>query len=294
MRSAITRNLPAPIRTILRQAYFGLRQLGDRLHDHYDSTGKSSEPAQRPDGSTDVPAPPPSLVAFVGGHDFKRVGEVYRQHLINLAHLRPEHSVLDVGCGVGRVAVALTRFLYPDSAYRGIDVTSSGIEWCRKQITSRYPNFRFEWCDVYNAVYNAAGKQRASTYRFPFDDYTFDLVFLTSVFTHMLPADFERYVSETSRVLKPGGRCLATFFILNDESKRLLETESNTQAFPHPMDGCRVADPSAPEAAVAYEEAAVRRCFEKFGFGEHAIYYGAWCGRSTFVDYQDMMVATRL
>lgn len=234
------------------------------------------------------------MIAFVGGHDFKLVGEGFKRHFVDLVQLQPDHNVLDVGCGVGRVAVALTSFLSPEGEYWGLDVTKRGIQWCRKEITTRYPNFHFEWCDVYNKVYNPTGKRSAQTYTFPFADGTFDFVFLTSVFTHMLPPDFERYLSESSRVVKPGGKCLATFFLLNDESRKLIAAGSSKEQFAHEIDGCRVADKNVPEAAVAYDERGVRQLYEKFGFQiGTSIFYGAWCGRGSFVDYQDMIVARK-
>ena len=234
------------------------------------------------------------MVAAVGGHDFKLVGEVFKRHFVDLAHLQPHHRVLDVGCGVGRMAVALTSFLSPESEYWGLDITKSGIRWCRKEITSRYPNFNFLWCDVHNKVYNPTGKQSARTYRFPFPDRTFDFVFLTSVFTHMLPPDFEHYLSESSRVVTPGGSCLATFFLLNDESMNLIAAGSSQERFAYEIDGCRVGDKNMLEAVVAYDEGDVRQLYSNVGFRiDKSIFYGAWCGRASFVDYQDMIVARR-
>jgi ubiquinone/menaquinone biosynthesis C-methylase UbiE len=234
------------------------------------------------------------MVAFVGGHDFKLIGDVFKRHFIDLVNLQPDHKVLDVGCGVGRVAVALTSFLSPESEYWGLDITRNGIQWCRREITARYPNFHFEWCDVYNQVYNPTGRQSARTYTFPFADGTFDFVFLTSVFTHMLPPDLEHYLSESSRVVKPGGKCLATFFLLNDESRKLIAAGSSKQQFAHQIDGCRVADRNMPEAAVAYDEDGVRQLYGKFGFhADESIFYGSWCGRASFVDDQDMIVARK-
>jgi hypothetical protein len=62
----------------------------------------------------------------------------------------------------------------------------------------------------------------------------------------------------------------------------------------HAIDGCWVADKNMPEAAVAYDERALRQLYEKFGFRtETSVFYGAWCGRDSFVDYQDMIVAKR-
>jgi ubiquinone/menaquinone biosynthesis C-methylase UbiE len=53
---------------------------------------------------------------------------------------------------------------------------------------------------------------QAAQYPFPFADSSFDFVYLVSVFTHMLPADMEHYLSEISRVLKPAAKCAVSFF----------------------------------------------------------------------------------
>jgi ubiquinone/menaquinone biosynthesis C-methylase UbiE len=292
--SALKPYIPAPLWSFLRNGYFRLRRPGEFVRDRWTSLGGVIERLRRPDLLTDVPTPPDSLIAFVGGHDFKLVGEVLKGHFVNLAQLHPHHKVLDVGCGVGRVAVALTSFLSSQGEYWGIDITKRGIQWCRKEITTRYPNFHFEWCDVHNKAYHPTGKRRASTYTFPFPDGTFDFVFLTSVFTHMLPSDYEHYLSESSRVVKPGGKCLATFFLLNEESRKLMASGASNERFAHQIDGCWVADKNMPEAAVAYEEAGVRHLYEQLGFQTGpAVFYGAWCGRGSFVDYQDMIIATK-
>lgn len=81
-----------------------------------------------------------------------------------------------------------------------------------KNITPKYPNFNFQLADIYNKMYNPQGKYKASDYKFPYANETFDFVFLTSVFTHLLPQDMERYLSEIARVLKKNGRCFITFF----------------------------------------------------------------------------------
>src|SRR3954452_23014549 len=44
------------------------------------------------------------------------------------------------------------------------------------------------------------------------------LVFLCSVFTHMMPNEAANYIGEIARVLKPGGRCVVTYFLLNHEN----------------------------------------------------------------------------
>lgn len=100
------------------------------------------EPAELLFGVRDVLTPPQSKI-FVGDGDCKAVGEEFRQHFIDLCALKPDDAVLEVGCGIGRIAVPLTRYLSAKGSYEGFDPVPAGIAWCQQHITPRYPNFRF-------------------------------------------------------------------------------------------------------------------------------------------------------
>jgi len=88
--------------------------------------------------------------------------------------------------------------------------------------TSRHGNVRFHHADIYHQIYNPQGQLEAQEFRFPFEDDSFDFAVVTSVFTHMLFATVDRYLGELSRIVAQGGHVLATFFILNDQSRALL------------------------------------------------------------------------
>ena len=236
---------------------------------------------------------PPRTMYFVGDGDYKAVGFEFRKLFTEYGGLKPEHRVLDVGCGIGRMAVPLTDFL-TSGDYHGFDIVRKGVEWCRSNITPRYANFSFLHSDVRNKFYNPHGVYEASSYRFPYDDGSFDFVFLTSVFTHMFPADLENYAREITRVLRPGGRCFITMFLLNDESQSLIEKKRSTQDFVHRLEECVTTDPTNPEGSLAFQESYVRTLFGRLGLsvGE-PIHYGSWCGRNNFLSYQDVVIATK-
>ena len=170
------------------------------------------------------------------------------------------------------------------------------IAWCRENITPRYPNFHFQVADIYNKSYNPGGSQRASEYRFPYEDESFDFVFLASVFTHLLPADMENYIAQTSRVLKSGGRCVISYFLLNKESRESIEAGEITKGprFPHDYGEYRVQNKNIPEVAIAHDENVVRNLYEKYGLKiSDPIRYGAWPGRDGSVFRQDIIWATK-
>ena len=103
-------------------------------------------------------------------------------------------------------------------------------------------------------------------FQFPYEADQFDFVFLSSVFTHMLPDDMDHYVSEISRVTKPGGRCLATFCLLNDESLAALDAGTSGINFDHDYGTYRVRKAETPESVVAHREDCVIDMFQRHSF----------------------------
>src|SRR5690349_11130838 len=90
-----------------------------------------------------IPEPPPDL-RFVGDGDFRAIGAEFLGLFAGLGGLKPGDAVIDIGCGVGRMALPLTQYLDPaEGRYDGIDVVEAGIDWCRRSVTPVYPNFTF-------------------------------------------------------------------------------------------------------------------------------------------------------
>ncbi len=240
--------------------------------------------------------PPQHLINLDGTRDpeeFKVIGEGFTSALlVGRAHLAPTDDVLDIGCAAGQKARVLTRILTTGS-YEGLDVVAEAIEWCREHYRA-HPRFRFQTAEVYSSHYNPTGRYQDTEYRFPYADAAFDVVFLSSVFTHMLPPGVARYLSEIARVLRPGGRCLSTFFLLNEQQRRQPPLTSTTIQFPHAMKGCRVRNAQDPSEAIAHPEEDVRRVYARAGLRIAEIAYGTWCGGKDLLGaLQDSIIALK-
>lgn len=258
-----------------------------------DIVDDASDLADRWRGRKGDLVPPRRMIRNIGG-SFDGVGNAFLRHFIELGGLQPHESVLDVGCGVGRMAVPLTGYLAGGGSYEGFDIDAREIAWCSRNITPRYPHFRFRVADIHSKRYNPKGACTDAEYKFPYADASFDFLFMTSVFTHILQPGLENYLAEIARVLKPGGRCLITYFLLNDESMRLMQEGRSSLDFKYGRGVFALVDEVIPEEAVAYDESFVRNaCGANALAVVEPLHYGNWCGRSAWLDYQDIVVARK-
>lgn len=238
------------------------------------------------------PLVPPRRRQFVGRGDFAATGEEFLAHFRELAGLRPDHRVLDVGCGIGRMARPLAAYLDPArGSYDGFDVDRDGIGWCRRVYGRRHPHFRFQVADLFNARYHPGGAHRAAEYRFPYDDGSFDLVVATSVYTHLLEEEADHYLAESARVLVPGGRLLATFFVLDAVSRARIAGGEAGLPFLDPQERIAVVSEDLPEEAVAYDRAWIEERLAAHGLALQALRPGTWSGREDGLSFQDIVVA---
>lgn len=276
VKDLLLRLVPHPLlATVHRHIRYGIPDLVDTLLGRRD------------------PLVPRRSLDFVGGGDFKGPGDEFMRYFVGFAHLAPDASVLDVGCGIGRMARPLTKHLSANGRYEGFDIDARGTDWCTKHISARFPNFKFQVADIYNKMYNPSGTTKPSQYRFPFPDNSFDFVFSTSVFTHMYPRDVETYLAEIARVLKPGGCTLNTFFLDNPESQALVAGGKSALAIQHQMDGFKTVEPLVPEHAIGLPDTFVQNLHASCGLHIRAIEPGKWCGREKFLSFQDIVVADK-
>lgn len=241
---------------------------------------------------------PPRRVMYIIMHASKREilenAEKDLSKLIKSTNMEPDWKILDVGCGFGRMSFPMLNYLNKDGGYDGIDVVPLGIDWCNENVTPKYPNFNFKRADIYNKLYNSTGKYKASEYKFPYENNSFDLVYLLSLFPHMRWDDVENYLSEISRVLKNNGKCFAAFFLLNEEAFQLKKPDFD---FEYDFGQFRSVSKTNPETIIAHHEKDIFTLYAKHNLQINQVYYGTWRGpeHGNPIDWhQDVIIASRL
>lgn len=161
---------------------------------------------------------PPSLLRL-GGANFRddevfvESGRADAQNLRTAFEVDASSSILDIGCGVGRLPIGLLAEFGEFTGYTGVDVDATSIHWCRTHIEARHPGMRFVHLDVANPRYNRNGQPITDAFRLPWESDEFDAIFLYSVFSHMEKDDVCAYLKEFRRVLRPQGGVFLTAFV---------------------------------------------------------------------------------
>lgn len=126
----------------------------------------------------------------VGGV-YQKMGAAQAALMLELAPAGGFH-LIDVGCGSGRLAHALRS--EQRVAYSGFDVVPDLVGYAQK--VCERPDWRFE---------------TISSLALPVPDARGDLIVFMSVFTHLKPGEIKTYLAESARILKPGGRIVASY-----------------------------------------------------------------------------------
>jgi SAM-dependent methyltransferase len=150
-----------------------------------------------------VPIPPDDLLQLVSGHanrdqwDFSRRAAVHDVIIPLLAEagieIASRRSILDFGCGCGRILAGWEDCLPAKTRLTGVDVNPTLVSFCRDAIGFA----RTEQCGAHPPL--------------PFSSHSFDLIYAASVFTHMTKPALREWADEMARISAAGGVLMISF-----------------------------------------------------------------------------------
>ena len=127
----------------------------------------------------------------VVGGDYEPIGQL-EFSLLRTLGLKENDTILDIGCGTGRLGYAMRK--EHTGKYIGTDILQDMLDYARDRIG------RSDWRYLLS-----------SAPPIPLADASVDIICLFSVFTHLLDEDVFRYLIEIRRLLKPDGFAVFSF-----------------------------------------------------------------------------------
>ncbi|HXT50555.1 MAG TPA: class I SAM-dependent methyltransferase, partial [Thermoanaerobaculia bacterium] len=164
------------------------------------------------------------------------MGEATVELIDRLVGIRRGDVVLDVGCGLGRIAWPLSARLGWRGRYAGLDAQRRYVDWCTAHLGLPPRRFGFRHADLRSSDTNPAGTIAPEDFRFPWADGTFTLTIATSLFTHLMPVAAAHYLREIARTLRPGGRLFSSFFLADEAGLAAIRSGRTYPVFSSPIE----------------------------------------------------------
>jgi len=115
--------------------------------------------------------------------------QTFKNHLVDQANIRPEHSVLDLGCGTGTLAILLKQTQFR-ARIVGLDADEEVLAKARRKALDAGADVEFD---------------QGFSDRLPYPDQSFDRVVSSLFLHHLTPTQKRVTLREVVRVLRPGG-----------------------------------------------------------------------------------------
>ena len=161
------------------------------------------------------------------------------KQLTLIEHIKSYNNILDIGCGAGRLALGLLSNNALVEKYIGIDVNHLAINWCNQNINSHNKKYEFFFLNKYNARYakkNIVNDDVSLLDIEPFK-HKYDLVYLYSVFSHLIPKDIIQYLNIFKHILTINGIVYVTAFV-NDNIEIYEENPEYLNLHSGPLHAC--------------------------------------------------------
>ena len=199
--------------------------------------------------------------------------------------LNEKSSILDLGCGQGYLARALSLKFGSQLKYLGLDPVAKNIEKAKRYSIRQYD---FEQINVYNSTYNVSGEKRYAEL-WPLVKHKIDLAVMFSVVTHIPYEETLHYVKELTNVISKGNIFITAYFFGKYDPN-----EKSKFTFPYVVnENQRIQFEDRPAEVVAVNELSLKKELEECGWKNIKIVYGEWRRDRKARHSQDFIVANK-
>lgn len=161
--------------------------------------------------------PPPHLrycgARFRDDATFLESGREEARRLVRDFSVDESTSILEVGCGPGRLPIGILAEGLRIARYDGVDIDDRALRWCQRYLSRGHREYQFHIVRAGHRRYNPRGPAMDEEFRLPLQTHSYDLIYLHSVFANLEPNDVRVYLSEFRRLLRPAGQVFLTAFI---------------------------------------------------------------------------------
>jgi SAM-dependent methyltransferase len=219
----------------------------------------------------DLPPPDDDVHDAGGDHTGKR--GMRQLELLEFHGLRPTSNVLEIGCGIGRLAYVLASFLEDEGRYTAFDISPDAVAWLNEHYAPKLPNFRFDLVELHHPRFRPKGKGQTTAFRFPYEDDQFDFACSFSVFQHLNIDQIRQYFREVRRVLQPGARAVITLVAILPDDEDLTAA---SKPFQPVGGGIYESMPGKDKTGYAYDDELVRQAIADEGLTLADFVLGSW------------------
>jgi SAM-dependent methyltransferase len=206
--------------------------------------------------------------------------------LVRKAGLKPESTVLDYGCGLGRFANAASDFL-TSGRYVGYEPNQRALRFLRSAYAGR-SNFRFfgeelrgseDYVGLQFGRLSSEGVSAHEVELKELEGLDATVQYSSSVFTHMWIPAIENVLRALRKAMAPGGVAVNSWLIVDAIAEHGMRRGIADRRLPHEVRGARTYSLDNPLLCTAYTPEQVKEMYRRSGHEIVEICWGAWSGR---------------